>query len=526
MSAADIVIIGAGHNGLVTAFYLAKAGFKPLLLEAREVPGGCVANETVAPGFIAPLANAVGPLRPSVVRDMGLSPAVAFIQPDPRLVALNTDGRALVFSTDHSRTIESIRAFSAHDASRYTEFSATLERFGGFLAQLLEMTPPDIDAPARGEMWELLKTGRRFRSLGKTDAFRLLRWGPMAAADLVAEFFETDLLQATIAARGVFGTAQGPWSAGSGAVLLLNAAFDAAPGGSSITVKGGPGALAAAMAEAAQRAGAEIRTSAPVARVLVRDGRATGVVLKDGSEITARAVISNVDPRRTLLDLVDPIELDPGFLQKVRNYRARGTVAKVHLALSGLPTFTGVANPPDLHGRLHIGPGIDYLERAFDASKYGEIPSDPYLDVTIPSLSDPTLAPTGKHVLSAHVQFVPYQLAGGASWDQRRHSVAQTVVACLEKFAPGLEPLIEAAQVLTPVDLEAQYGLTGGQIYHGEPALDQLFTMRPILGHARYGTPIEGLFLCGSGTHPGGGITGASGQNAAREIRKHLAVRR
>jgi phytoene dehydrogenase-like protein len=221
---------------------------------------------------------------------------------------------------------------------------------------------------------------------------------------------------------------------------------------------------------------------------------------------------------------VDPVELDPGFLQKVRNYRARGTVAKVHLALNGLPTFTGVANPADLHGRIHLAPGIDYLERSFDASKYGQIPAEPYLDVTIPSLSDPAHAPEGKHVLSAHVQFVPYRLAGGEPWEQRKGQLAQTVVAALERFAPGIEPLIEAAQVLTPVDLEAHYGLTGGQIYHGEPALDQLFTMRPILGHARYATPIEGLFLSGSGTHPGGGITGASGANAAREIRKHVSA--
>lgn len=522
MSAPDVIVIGAGHNGLVTAFYLARAGFKPLVLEARPFVGGCVANEAFAPGFASPLANALGPVRPSVVRDMGLDRTVEFIQPDPRLVALNTDGRALVFSTDTNRTIESIRALSPDDANRYPEFCATLERLGAFLSPLMDTAPPDIDAPAAGELWDLLKTGRKFRALGKTDAFRLLRWGPMAAADLVAEFFATDLLQATIAARGVFGTAQGPWSAGSGAVLLLNAVFDPAPGGSSMSVRGGHAALAVAMADAAHRAGAEIRTSSPVRRILVRDGRAAGVVLQDDSEITARGVISGADPRTTFLNLVDPIELDPGFLQKVRNYRSRGTVAKVHFALNGLPAFSGVANPADLHGRIHIAPGIDYLERAFDASKYGQIPAEPYLDVTIPSLSDPSLAPAGKHVLSAHVQFVPYRLAGSQSWDGNRDVLARAVVATLERYSPGIEPLIEAAQVLTPADLESRYGLSGGQIYHGEPALDQLFTMRPILGHARYATPIEGLFLCGSGTHPGGGITGASGQNAAREIRKHL----
>lgn len=518
----DIIIIGAGHNGLVTAFYLARAGLKPLVLEARADAGGCVANEAFSPGFIAPLANSVGPLRASVVKDMALARTVEFLQPDPRLVALAPDGHAMVFATDPARTAEAIRAFSARDAAAYPEFCATLARLGGFLSDLLEMTPPDIDSPAAGEMWELLKTGRRFRSLGKKDSFRLLRWGPMAAADLVAEWFETDLLQAAVAARGVFGTAQGPWSAGSGAVLLLNAAIDPVPGGSSATVKGGPAALAAGMADAARGAGAEIRTGVRVARILVEEDRAVGVALEDGTEIRARAVVSNADPRRTFLDLVDPVDLDPSFLTKVRNFRARGTVAKVHLALNALPSFSGVANPADLHGRIHVAPGIDYLERAFDSSKYGEIPEQPYLDMTIPTLADPSLAPAGKHVLSAHVQFVPYTLAAGARWQDRRGELDLAVRETLERYAPGISGTIEATQVLTPEDLERTYGLSGGQIYHGEPSLDQLFTMRPILGWAQYGTPIEGLFLCGCGTHPGGGITGASGQNAAREIVKRV----
>lgn len=522
----DVIIIGAGHNGLVTAFYLATAGLRPLVLESRETAGGCVANETFAPGYQAPLSNCIGPLRASIVRDMALGRTVTFIRPDPRLVALGPDGHALVFATDPARTAEAIRPFSEKDAAAYPEFCATLRRLGGFLGDLLEMTPPDIDSPAAGELWELLKTGKRFRSLGKKDSFRLLRWGPMAAADLVAELFETDLLQAAVASRGVFGTAQGPWSAGSGAVLLLNAAIDPAPGGSSVSVKGGPGALARAMADAARGAGVQIRTGVRVARVIVEEDRASGVILEDGTEIRARAVISNADPRRTFLDLVDPVNLDPGFLTKVRNFRMRGTVAKVHLALSGLPTFAGVANPADLHGRVVIAPGIDYLERAFDPSKYGEIPQQPFLDITMPTLGDPSMAPAGKHVLSAHVQFVPYKLATGTPWDEQRSELAAVVLRTLEQYAPGISGMVEATQVLTPVDLERTYGLTGGQIYHGEPSLDQLFTMRPILGWARYRTPIEGLFLCGSGTHPGGGITGASGQNAAREITKALKARR
>jgi phytoene dehydrogenase-like protein len=522
----DIIVIGAGHNALVTAFYLAKAGFKPHVLEARAVPGGCVTDEEFASGFKAPLANAIGPLRPSVAKDMGLEASVHFVRPDPRLVTLSPDGRSLALASDMARTTEAIRAFSAHDAERYPDFCATLEKLGGFLAPLLETTPPDIDAPAAGEMWNLLRIGRRFRGLGKKDGFRLLRWGPMAAADLVGEWFESDILQAAIATRGVFGTAQGPWSAGSGAVLLLNAAVDPAPGGSSVSVKGGLTALTRAMAQTARAAGAEIRTGARVARILVREGRAAGVVLESGEEILGKAVVSGADPRRTFLDLVDPVELDPGFLTKARNIRARGTVAKVHLALGELPAFTGVPNPADLHGRILVAPGIDYLERAFDGSKYGELPKQPYMEITIPTLNDPSLAPPGKHVMSVHVQFVPYRLRAGSSWDAAREALLATVLNTIEHYAPGLRGLVEGTQVIAPVDLEERYGLTGGQIYHGEPSLDQLFTMRPILGWAQYDSPVENLFLCGSGTHPGGGITGGSGQNAARAIARALKGRR
>jgi phytoene dehydrogenase-like protein len=286
-------------------------------------------------------------------------------------------------------------------------------------------------------------------------------------------------------------------------------------------IKGGPGALTRAMADAAREAGAEIRTGADVARVIVRDGRAAAVVLSDGTEIPATAVISNADPRRTFLQLIDPIDLDPGFLAKVHNYRCVGASAKINLALNGLPPFQGVTNPGDLRGRIHIGPSVDYLERAFDASKYGAISPEPYLDVTVPTVQDPALAPPGRHVMSVYVQFAPYKLAG-RDWTAGRELLFGHVMRALERYAPGLEALVEHRQVITPVDLEEKYGLTGGHILHGEPSLDQLFTMRPILGWAQYRTPIAGLYLCGSGTHPGGGITAGSGRNAAREIVKDL----
>ena len=279
-----VLVIGAGHNGLTAAFYLAKAGLKPLVLERRSVVGGAAITGEIAPGYAcATLAHAIGPVRASVARDMQLARrGVEFLHPDPRLIALSPDGRALEFASDAARTAEAIRAFSPKDAGRYPEFCSTMARLGGFLSGILESTPPSLSAPGTGELWDLLKVGRRFRALGRKDGYRLLRWGPMAVADLVAEWFETDLLQAAIAARGIFGTAQGPWSAGTGALLLLNAAIDPAPGGSSVTIKGGPGALTSAMAQAAREAGAEIRTGAAVARVSVRDGRATGVILEDG----------------------------------------------------------------------------------------------------------------------------------------------------------------------------------------------------------------------------------------------------
>jgi phytoene dehydrogenase-like protein len=520
------IVIGAGHNGLTTAFYLAKAGLRPLVLERRDVVGGAAVTEAIAPGFRSSLAHATGPLRQAVVRDMDLERRVDFVRPEPRLIALSPDGRALAFSTDVPRTVDAIRAFSEADASKYLEFCATLNRIGGFLDGLLHMTPPALDDPGAADLWQLLKTGRRFRALARTDAFRLLRWMPMAVADLVAEWFESDVLMAAVAARGIFGAAQGPWSAGTGAAFLLNAAADPAPGGSSVMVKGGAGALTAAMAEAAREAGAEIRTSSAVSRILTRDGRVTGVLLEDGSEIPADAVIANTDPKRTLLQLVDPGDLDPGFLTKIRNYRMPGTVAKLDFALSALPSFRAVPRSGDLRGRLHVGPSIDYLERACDASKYGGISAEPYLDVAFPSVLDPSLAPPERHVMSVFMQFAPYRLANGRAWSTMRDTLAATVLRTLERYAPGITQLVEGQRVLTPEDLEATYGFTGGHILHGEPSLDQTFTMRPVLGWAQYRTPIDGLFLCGAGTHPGGGLTAAPGHNAAREIIRALKGRR
>jgi len=520
----DIIIIGGGHNGLVTAFYLAKAGYKPLVIERNAQVGGAAVTDEFHPGFrCSTLAHAAGPILPSVLRDMQLeNHGLRLITPEVCVTALSPEGRALSLYQNVGKSAQEIAAFSKKDAAKYPEFAQSLGKIGKVIGEALATTPPDIDHPSSGDLWSMLKTGRAIRKLGKRDMFRLLRWGPMAVADLASEYFETELLRAVIAARGVFGTFLGPWSAGSALVLLIRAAGDPHPAGSATLAAGGMGAVTQAMASAAKAAGAEIRTGAEIIEIRVQNGAATGVLLSTGEEIHAKVVVSNADPKRTLLKLTDPTHLSPDFVQRLQHYRGNGTVAKVNLALSGLPTFTALKNGDagPLKGRIHIGNEIDYLERAFDESKYGNFSRQPYLEATIPSLTDPTLAPEGKHVMSIYMQYAPYKLKG--DWEEQRKALGQTVVQTLAQYAPNLPELILTHQIITPLDLEEKYGLTGGQIFHGELALDQFFTMRPLLDWARYRTPVEKLFLCGSGTHPGAGLTGGSGANAAREILKEL----
>ncbi len=526
----DVVIVGGGHNGLVTAFYLAKAGFKPLVLERRAQVGGTAITEEFHPGFrCSTLAHNTGPLRADIVRDMQLEKhGLKLTTPDVSTVSLLPDGRALVLYSDEKKAAQEIAPWSQKDAASYVDFGATLGKIGKVIGEALLLTPPNIDSPNSGDLWGMLKTGRSIRNLGKKDLYRVLRWGPMAVADLVAEFFDTEPLRATIAARGIFGTFLGPWSAGSALVLMLRAAADASPspspaGGVQFPT-GGAGAITLAMAAAAKQAGAEIRTSADIAEIRVTDGVATGVVLTSGEEISARAVVSNADPKRTLMRLVDSTHLSPDFVQKIKNYRSMGTVAKINLALSALPEFTALKSKGNgnlLQSRIQISPEIDYLERAFDESKYGNFSHHPYIEITFPSLSDPSLAPASEHVMSIYMQYAPYKLKN-SDWESQRIALGETVVKTIAQYAPNLPQTILRHQIITPKDLEETYGLTGGHIFHGELALDQFFTMRPLLDWARYQTPIERLYLCGSGTHPGTGLTGGSGANAAREIAKAL----
>jgi phytoene dehydrogenase-like protein len=522
----QVVLIGGGHNALITAYYLAKGGFKPLVLERREIIGGGAVTEEFHPGFRAStLAHTLGPLRADVARTMRLERFnLQVFRPNPRVFAPLPDGRGMLFYEDDARTAQGISQFSARDAAKYTQFAVSLANVAGLFAQIASITPPGIDSPSPEDWWNLIKTGLDVRGLGKNGIFDTLRWGPMAVADFAAEFFETELLRAVIAARGIFGTNMGPWSAGSTAVLLLRAAADPHPVGTAAFPRGGMGEFTRALAEVAKKAGVEIRTNAEVVHVQTKIGAVSGVVLANGDEIACEAVVSGVDPKRTFFQLVDPTSYDPVFATRMKNFRARGNVAKVLLALGELPKFPSLENaatPDGFHeamaGRIHIGPEIDYLEKAFDASKYGEISTAPYLDVTIPTVLDPSLAPEGKHVLSAYFQYAPYQLREG-NWNTRSRELLEITLRTLEVYAPGIANLVEGAQVITPLDLDEIYGYTGGHIFHGELALDQIFTMRPVLDWARYRTPVRGLFLCGNGTHPGNGLTGASGANAAKEI--------
>ncbi len=528
----DAIVVGAGHNGLVAAAYLARAGLSTVVLERREQVGGIADTHELKAGVRVPaVAHTVGRLKPSVVRELGLrGHGLTFIAPEVRVFAPAPDGSAITLYDDVQRTADGLRARSGHDATSYPAFDRLVRSLGRLLAELGGSAPPDINAPGLGDALTGLKLTRTFRGLGRQDARSILRVLPMAIADFVAESFETDALRGILATRGIANTAMGPWSAGTTAVFLADSAGnDGGAAGQTVYARGGPGAVSAALAAALRAAGGEIRTGADVVQVTSRDGRSTGVVLASGEEIGARIVVAGIDPKQVLTRLVDPVEIGPGLRWRASNIRTPGTVAKVNLALAGVPAFSAAGAGPDaehlLRGRIVIAPSIDYVERAFDASKYGDPSPAPYLEATIPSLVDPTLVDEPKagarraarHVMSIHLQYAPYALREG-TWPARRDELGDLALATLEGYAPGITKLVVGRQVLTPLDLEREYGLTGGHPYHAEPSLDSFFLWRPLLGSARYRLPLEGLYLAGSGAHPGGGITGIPGQNAAREI--------
>jgi phytoene dehydrogenase-like protein len=534
----DIVIIGAGHNGLITAALLAKAGMKPLVLERGDQVGGCAVTSELAPGFRCPTLAHTAAIDPAIVRALDLERhGLQIVRPQAHVCAPTLDHGALVLWADARRAATDIARFSTRDAEQYPRFLESFANVTSVLRAMNAAPSPSIDVPTAGDLVELLRTGRRFRSLGKADAYRLLRWMPMSIADLMSEWFESEPLRATIAAGGVLGAFLGTRSAGSAAQLLLLGAGEGHPVGTGWFARGGTGAVSDALAAAARQAGAEIRTGVDVQSIGITGQTATGVVLSTGESIPAGIVISNADPKRTLLGLIDPMHLAPELLQRVQNIRMHGTLAKVNYAVSALPRFDGLSaldgkqQTAALSGRIRLSRGLDAIERAFDAAKYGGYAAEPWIELTIPSIGDAALAPapsTGSgqaHVVSAYVQFAPYRLRG-TTWDAERERLGDTATRTIAAFAPGFESTIVARQVITPLDLERTFGLTGGHIFHGELSLDQLFVARPLLGWARHATPIERLYLCGSGTHPGTGLNGRSGALAARAILKAMKRQR
>jgi phytoene dehydrogenase-like protein len=518
----DAIVIGAGHNGLVTAAYLAKAGKKVLVLERRDMVGGAAVTEEFAdaPGFKYSTLAETPRLLPQIARDLKLE--VEYINTDAGVFAPQPNGDALTLWRDVKKSAQEIARFSQKDADCYPPFAAELEALSTVLGALMTVIPPNLPNPSRADLFELAKLANPTRKLGKKQTHDLMRVLPMSIADWLDEWFESDALRGILAARAVTGITWGPRAAGTSYMLLYGAVNN--PFGGSIAVKGGIGALTQALADAAKKLGVEIRTGVEVANILVENEAAVGVALQNGQEIRANAIVSNANPRTTFLKLLDPAELDAYFLAEVQTIKYRGSCARVHLALDTLPEFTALKNGDSnpLRGHTVIAPSLDYVERAYDDAKYGEISRAPYLDVTIPTLNDPSLAPQGKHVMSVYMQYAPYQLKQG-NWNEQRERLGSVVVETLAQYAPNLRNRIRAQKVITPLDTETVYGLAEGNPHHGEMTLDQFLHMRPVAGYAQYRAPVRGLYLCGAGTHPGGGITGANGLNAARVVLQHAS---
>ncbi len=522
----DAVVVGGGHNGLVCAAYLGRAGLRTLLLEKRDTPGGALGTSEVTPGARVPtLAHTVGRLTASVARDLDLGRhGLRLVQPAALVTSVGGEGAPITLWSDPARTSAGLVSVSPDDAAAWEAFDAEVRALASTLWRLLLMTPPDANAANPDVLVSGLRLGWRYRRLEARLARELTRMLPMSIADYLEDNLRSDALRAMLATRGIRYTAMGPHMAGTAAVMLTDSAGNGGgAAGESVYARGGPGALVAALADAARAAGVEIRTAEEVIAIRDDHEHVTGVALADGEEIDAEVVVSGIDPRTTLGNLVDPETLGPDLGWEVDNLRDRGVTAKVNLALSGLPVFRGLDGDEAalrLRGRLVVAPSVRYLGEAADASKYGRMSEAPWLEATIPSLVDPLLVDGAggvKHVMSVIAQSAPYALRE-SDWDAQREALGDLVVGTLERVAPGISAQVVARQVLTPVDLERDFGLSGGHPMHLEPGLDQWFAWRPLFGYARHRMPVEGLYLAGSGAHPGGGVTGLPGRNAARAV--------
>ncbi len=522
----DAIIIGGGHNGLVAAATLADAGKRVLVLEKRDVLGGAAATEALFPGYqVDTGATDAALFQDEIIQKLNLTEhGLTFRESPALLFAPQPDGRALTIWRDEARTVAEIAAFSEHDAARWPAFKRQVEKMTGLLRGMMLLTPPDLAGLRGGDVMSWAPLALRLRRLGGDDMMELFRILPMAVQAYLDEWFESDALKGALAGSAVTGSALGPRSAGTNLMFLYQNL-----GGllAHRFVVGGIGRLSAALAEAAQANGAIIRTGAGVARVLIEgdlEPAAVGVQLDSGEEIRAATILANTDARRTLFDLVGPQHLEPEVMRHVRNIMYRGVTARLNLALSGRPPFVGVTDESQLGGRIRLSPSLDYLERAYDASKYGRSSEQPYLEMFIPTLYDPSLAPNGdnasdsrNHILTVTAQYAPYALRNG-DWATHRGAFTETVLTTLESVAPGIRSQIVHSHMITPLEWESDYGLTEGSIYHGQMGLDQMLVMRPIPEWSRYETPVKSLYLCGAGAHPGGGVTGAPGYNAARIV--------
>jgi len=518
----DAIIIGGGHNGLTAAAYLARAGKEVLVLERRHVLGGAAVTEEIYPGFRYTVCSyVVSMLRPEIIRELDLPRHGLEIVPEECLFTPLPDGDRLILWADRDATRREIKRHSAKDAESYERFGQLMYHMALAVKPILSMVPPDPTSLSPRDLSQLLKLGGHFSSLSEKQFYALTKLMTMSVTDLLEEWFESEALKAALSASGIIGSFVGPRSPGS-AYVLLHHYLGEVDGATSAWgfPKGGTGAVSNAIACAAREHGAEIRTEAPVEQVIVKNGRAVGVALESGEEIQASVVISGLDPKLTFLKLVDTNQLPTDFVESIRNFKIRGSSGKVNLALSGLPNFTCMPGPgPHLRGSTSIGPTVDYLEQAYDDAKYGCFSKKPWLGVVLPTVFDPSMAPPGQHVMSIFVQYAPYNLERGWN-DAQREAFGDAVIDALAEYAPNIRDIILHRQVLTPWDMEQSIGLTEGNIFHGELALHQLFFLRPTAEWANYRTPIDNYYQCGSGTHPGGGITGAPGRLAALEILK------
>ena len=519
----DAIVIGGGHNGLVNAAYLARAGKRVLVLERRHVLGGAAVTEEVFPGFkFSVCSYVVSLLRPEIIRDLDLPRHGLEILPLDGTFTPMPNGDYLWRVNDHAKTRREIARHSKLDAEAYDEYGKAMVEMAHFVKPIMNMTPPDPASLNPKGLMELLTMGRRFQRLSAEDKYNQVQLMTMSAVDFLDQWFETDVLKATMSASGIIGTFLGVRSPGTAYVLLHHymGEIDGAFRSWGLS-RGGTGAISNSIADAAREAGAEIRTEAPIEKIIVKNGNAKGVVLANGDEIYADVVSSSVDPRLTFMKMVGEEYLPEGFVEDIKRYKFRGSSGKVNLALDALPNFKALPGAgPHLRGAVSISPSVDYMERAYDDAKYGRYSRRPYIDMVIPTLTDPSVAPPGKHVMSCFVQYAPYNLKG--NWDAEREAFGDNVIDTIAEHAPNIKDIILHRQVLTPLDLERDFGLSEGNIFQGELTLEQLFFLRPAPGWAQYRSPIKNLYMCGSATHPGGGIMGASGRNAAMMILKDI----